>query len=400
MEPMSQGQFLLRARQRMGFRQEDAAQAIGVTRAMISYWESGRRIPNDRQLVALGDLYRTGMTALLTGEGLEDARDETEMLFRGADLDLPAGARPGVTEFRHFLDNYARLADVVGIGIHGLRQSPFISVKGAPSMAEARRKAEEVRAHLRIGLGPITDLDAMCELLGVTVYQAALGSDLTTTISGGFVDHPVVGFSILVNVEMTPGRRRFTVAHELAHALFHSGPKTKFVLSGTTKDVRERFADWFAGEFLMPTEGIRRVMEEHGRGTRVTDPVDVVHLQRYFNVSYATALVRLLQARIVSEEDFQKFKEVRSIALAEALGYEIDDEEHRQSADDWRLHRFPGRFLRMLRSAVESGAISVPTAAQLTDLSIDEIEELAGDQTFVGETDLREFDEFAATGVA
>jgi Zn-dependent peptidase ImmA (M78 family) len=61
------------------------------------------------------------------------------------------------------------------------------------------------------------------------------------------------------------------------------------------KDPRERFADIFAGESLMPTEGIRRVMEEHGFGPRITDAADVVHLQRFFNVSYATALVRRMR---------------------------------------------------------------------------------------------------------
>jgi Zn-dependent peptidase ImmA (M78 family)/transcriptional regulator with XRE-family HTH domain len=384
----------------MGYRQDDVAAALGVARAMISYWETDRRQPNDRQLAALGRLYRKSVAALLTGEGLETADEEAEMLFRGAEVDLPPGARPGIQEFRDFLDGYGRLAASVGVEIRGMQQSPFVEVKGSGSMDVARRKAEEVRAHLRSGLGPIADLDAICELLGVTVYRAALGSDLRETVSGGFFAHPVVGFSLLVNVEMTPGRRRFTIAHELAHALFHSGPKTKFILSGITKDPRERFADWFAGEFLMPTEGVRRVMEEHDIGPRITEPGEVIHLQRYFGVSYATALVRLRQGKFLSLADYRTFQSVRPVVFARALGYEIDDEEYIQESEDWRVRRFPGRFLRLLRLAVRGDHVSVPTAAKLTELSIDEIADLVGDQAFIGQEDRTELGEYEATGVA
>jgi Zn-dependent peptidase ImmA (M78 family) len=272
-------------------------------------------------------------------------------------------------------------------------------VSGAPSLDDARRKAEEVRAHLRAGLGPVADLDAVCELLGITVYRAALGSDLKETISGGFFAHPTIGFSLLVNVEMTPGRRRFTIAHELAHALFHSGPRVKFILSGTDKNPRERFADWFAGEFLMPIEGIRRVIEEHDMGAKITDPGSVIHIQRYFNVSYATALVRLRQGKFLSPASYEDFKSVRPVLFARALGYDTTDDEYIQDPDDWRILRFPRRFLRLLRTAVREDLVSASTAAQLTGLSLDEITELVGDQAFQGEQDRRELGEFEITGI-
>lgn len=41
---------LTKARERMGYRQDDAAAALGVTRVMISCWENRRREPGDPQL--------------------------------------------------------------------------------------------------------------------------------------------------------------------------------------------------------------------------------------------------------------------------------------------------------------------------------------------------------------
>lgn len=392
---------LVRARSESRLGQEDVAHALGVSRAMVSYWEAGTRVPNDRQLAALSRLLRTPISVLTGAEAPRPAPDVAAMLLRGAGQAVPDEALPGLREFVDFLDSYAELADAADAAIHGMRQSPFVSGAGFDSGDDARRKAEEVRAHLRIGLGPIGDIDAVCELLGVTVYRAPLGENLASTISGAFYAHPRVGFSILVNLDMTPGRRRFTVAHELAHALFHSDADT-YIVSTAGKPPRERFADSFAGELLMPTEGIRRVMEEQGFGPRIDDPSEVIQLQRFFAVSYVTALVRLRQARFLSQARFDEFKLVRPVLLARSLGFEIGEEEYRPRPELWRLERFPLRFRRLLRMAVRQGVLSAPSAAALTQLSIDEITELVsadvtGPQPM--EEERAELEQYAHSGV-
>lgn len=390
-----------RARSDSGLGQEDVANALGVSRAMVSYWEGGSRVPNDRQLAALSRLLRTPIAVLVGAEEPAPAPDVAAMLMRGADQDLPDEARPGLREFAEFLDSYAELADAARFPIRGMHESPFVSGVGFESADDARRKAEEVRAYLRVGLGPIGDIDALCELLGVTVYRAPLGLDLTHTVSGAFYSHPVVGFSILVNLDMTPGRRRFTIAHELAHALFHSA-SDRYIVSTSGKPPRERFADAFAGEFLMPTEGVRRIMEEHGFGPRIEDPAEVIHLQRFFGVSYITALVRLRQAKFLTQPRLEQFKEVRPVLLARSLGFEISEEEFGPRRDLWRLERFPPRFRRLLRNAVNHGVLSVPSAAALTRLSIDEVTELVTpDVGGPGSTEEErvELDEYEASGI-
>lgn len=394
---MSLGEQLTRAREAIAYPQEDVANALGVTRTMISYWESGKRRPNDRQLVALARLYGVEVRELLEGVSAEPTADLAQMMFRGSPQ-LSPEARRGLEGFVRFLHAYAQLADLLNFPIRGLHQSPFSLVPGFDSLEDARRKAEEVRAHLRLGIGPVGDLDAICELLGVTVYRVGLGPDLENAVSGAFLKHPTVGFSVLVNLEMTPGRRRFTIAHELAHALFHSDRHT-FVISGPTKDGPERFANAFAGEFLMPTEGIRRAMEEYGFGPQVGRPADVVHLQRFFRVSYATALVRLRQARSLTTRNFEVFKQIRPVLFAEQLGYEPSDEEYEQDVERWRVRRFPSKFLTLLRLAISRDAISIPTAANLTGLSIDEIEELVQEDQPVDEQTRAELAGFTAARV-
>lgn len=392
---------LVRARAASGLSQDDVANALGVSRAMVSYWEAGKRAPNDRQLAALSQLLRVSIGVLLGHEQPAPTPDVAAMLLRGADQEVPDEALSGLTDFVAFLDTFAMLARETKYPIRGMQQSPFLTTAGYESAEDARRKAEEVRAYLRLGLGPVGDIDTVCELLGITVYRANLGMDLTRTISGAFLKHPEVGFAILVNLEMTPGRRRFTIAHEIAHALFHSADN-RYLVSTAAKPPRERFADAFAGEFLMPSEAARRVMEEQGFGPRIEDPAEVIRLQRFFGVSYITALVRLRQARIVTQAQFDEYKLVRPVVLARSLGYEIGDEEYAPAPEKWRLERFPQRFRRLLRVAVSRGVISVPSVAAMTQLSMEEIADLVNEGVATvdhGADELAELREFEATGV-
>lgn len=372
---------LSRARELAGFTQDDVAAALGVARPMISYWETGARQPNGRQRLALERLYGRPIGADVDADVVGDVGpNHAEMLYRRAPGgELAAASKHGLRGFVDFLEFYGELIRSTQVDHRPMRQSPFMVAPGFESPDDARRKAEEVRAHLRLGLGPIVDVDDLCDLLGITVFRAAMGSDLeATAISGAFYKHPDVGFSIVVNLEMTPGRRRFTLAHEIAHALLHSDHDAA-VVSGAKKDPRERFADHFAAEFLMPTEGMRRALEEIGVRRKVTDPADAIHLQRFFNVSWVTTLVRLRQAKLVSVEHTQDWGRIRPVVFAQSLGYPVSQEELRQDPEAWGLHRYPRGFLRALRMALRQHLLSVETAADRTGVTVEEIANLAVD---------------------
>lgn len=368
---------LARARERARYSQDDVGAALGVSRAMVSYWEAGSRSPNDRQLASLARLYGVELSDLLEGRDAEPAGiDLTGMLLR-ADNAVDPESAPGLQEFVQFLERYAELSGLTKSRIRGMTQSPYIFRSKFSQKDDARRKAEEVRAHLGLGAGPISDADTVCEMLGITVYRAPLGGDLRKAPSGAFLNHPSVGFSILVNLDMTPGRRRFTVAHEIAHALFHSSEERWVISHG--RGPREDFADEFAGEFLMPSEGVRRFLEEAGMPPRITEDVDVIHIQRYFRVSFPTALVRLKQMNAITAATYRELRrEVRPVALARSLGYPIDPEEYQQDVERWRIRRFPRAFLRMLRHAVVSKVMSPPSAAAFAGLSIADVVQILG----------------------
>ncbi|MCY4107696.1 MAG: XRE family transcriptional regulator, partial [Chloroflexi bacterium] len=368
---------LRRARELSGFSQEDVGAVLGVSRAMVSYWESGTRKPNDRQRSALARLYGVRLASLAEGEAISERDGDMASMLLRADDEIAPAAVPGIREFGQFLDRFAELARILEEPVRSMTRSPFTHRAQYAQKDDIRRKAEEVRKLLGLGTGPIVDLDPVCELLGITVYRAHLGSDLTRVPSGAFFNHPEVGFSILVNLGMTPGRRRFTVAHEMAHALFHSHETNRVV--SRERNPLEAFADNFAGEFLMPREGVRRFMEEVGIDPRISEPADAIRIQRYFRVSWPTTLVRLKQMNAVTQATADRFEDsVRPLHLAQSLGYRVDEEELRQDPRRWRIRRFPRQFLRMLRTAVFNDLLSPMTAASFSGLSLPEIAGLMG----------------------
>ncbi len=102
---------------------------------------------------------------------------------------------------------------------------------------------------------------------------------------------------------------------------------------------RESFADAFVGEFLMPSEGVRRFVEEVGIPPRIVDATDAVHIQRYFGVSWPTALVRLRRMNVVTPDAYRRLRDsVRPVSLSRSLRNSIHPEEYAQDAGLWRIH--------------------------------------------------------------
>ncbi len=370
------GARLAAARERAGFSQEDVALVLRQPRPVISNWEGGQRQPSAHQLQKLAAIYRVDLENLVTS--VADDRPNLELLlFRDASSHLEATAKYEVQRFLRLLDDYGDLLDALRER-PGLTHAPLTIREGFQTKEDIRRKSEEARDFLRIGReGPVGDLPALLDVAGIALLLAPLGKDLVKSVSGAFVPHHRVGFAILVNSDTTPGRRRFTIAHELAHALFHGD--RPYIGFARRPEAAERFADLFAAEFLVPTASLRSVAERLGY-ERVIDIEVVVHLQRYFNVSYATMLSRLKAASLLKEEDRERLRNVQPVYVAQELGYEIEDEEWGLGRAEWSLDALPRRLVRLIRRAINDEILTISTAAEITGLAQDEIEELIADR--------------------
>lgn len=365
------------ARTRAGFSQDEVAALLRVQRPVVSYWESGERAPSSRQLSQLASIYRLELADLITDREPPVRPDFQALMFRDAASLLDAHGKFEIQRFLGFLDAYGGFLEALGEA-PGMQRSPLSVGAGFSSREDVRRKAEEARGFLRLGSGPIPDLSGVMDAAGIAVYRGPLGAHLDSTVSGAFVNHDTVGFAVLVNSQTTPGRRRFTMAHELAHALFHGDGVTVSVSFSGRREGQERFANAFAAEFLVPNAALRSAVEAFGVH-KVADAETVVHLQRLFGVSYAMMLVRLRAANLLTVSDDARLRRAQPVHLAQRLGYATDADEWEQDPERWGLACFPRRFLRLLRRALDEGLVTVSGAAAMTGLAIEDIEEFASD---------------------
>jgi len=369
---------LRKGRERAGLSQDTAAAAADISRVLLSYYETGRRPVPLRVATALARLYGTDLEGHNpTGN---EARGEagpgvdvSGILYRASPPALDDSARGGLTLFDRYLREYVELATELGRPLPGKGQSPFPAVTGSAAR-DAADAARQLRRYLNLAGGPLGDPFRVADD-HVLIWRLPLGEDLQGAPSGFFYNHPQVGFSIVINSDMTLGRQAFTVGHEMGHAFFHSRTVDVIVSMPGAELSRERFADAFAGELLVPGDELRRMVIEHAPWNGLTNPTTVVHLQRHFGVSYATLRVRLLQEHLIDRATFEELAQVSPSRLAQALGYPV----HPADMGDFTMHplaRFPSRMLVLVRGALEQGAITPGDAAETLGTSSEEIRQL------------------------
>lgn len=88
------GQRLREARMRAKLSQQQVADAVGVTRQMVSRWEKGDPLPNNDHWYKLGMLYGTCLSYLVYGPVL------SKLLTRPAGVDRPPAAREQALDLR------------------------------------------------------------------------------------------------------------------------------------------------------------------------------------------------------------------------------------------------------------------------------------------------------------
>ena len=359
------GTMLRSGRERAGLSQQAAAEAVGINETLLGRYEAGRRQPPLGVAAALARLYGTSIEALAAGEeGAEPGTGVTGILLRAAPRELAERARAGLRLFELRLAEYVELAREMSTALAGPGSTPLAPARTVGAK-EAAWAARELRRHLNLGSGALADpFGALGEQ--VLAWRLPLGEDL----DGFFYNHPQAGFCVAVNSEMTLGRQVFTLAHELAHACLHSKDHTAAVCMPGADRGRERFADAFAGEFLVPGDELRRVTGELSVFSELANPTLIVHLQRRFGVSFAILRLRLLQERLITAGEYDALAETSPSRLAQALGYPDD------AGGLHPLAAQPARVLLLVRAALERSAITAGDAAEVLGTGTEEVRQL------------------------
>jgi Zn-dependent peptidase ImmA (M78 family) len=156
------------------------------------------------------------------------------------------------------------------------------------------------------------DVDKIAEILKVKVSYDSLDDDIVGKIEFDDAQQPVITINTLEN--MYEPRRRFTLAHEIAHFCLHASRSSKFLdtkknmsRSGSYWDLYESQANTFAAQLLMPKnlvlsksrEIIQRYTDANGSDKIPADEF-LSQISQAFKVSTQAMEFRLKKLRILA----------------------------------------------------------------------------------------------------
>lgn len=329
------GRRLKEARTNCGLTQEAAAEAVGIARTAVVNIEAGKRSLSTLELSQFAKLYHRPVTYFF------EADDAS--LVEPADLIL-ARQLPGYQDNPLVKDAVAWCSELCRIGIELetlLGRRPRTSAPAYDLPAPQRTEdaieqgsfaAEEERRRLGLGFAPIADASDLISTQGIW----ASGVELPDEMSGLFLRHSSIRSIILVNYKHARPRKRFSYAHEYAHAILDRNMNAIVSTNNNSHDLIEKRANAFAATFLMPQAGVhwflglldkggasRRHLHVYDvageeevdserraapRSQRITFK-DVAMLAHHFGTSYESAVYRLRDLRVIKPSERQTLLE-------------------------------------------------------------------------------------------
>lgn len=261
-------------RREIGVSQTELAERCGLTRGSIANIESGRQRPTLHTLSDIAEALEADMLSLLSSlEG------NTGRAARGI------------------------LADVAVRALIRMVRSSSSEAAGESSpkpAEELEAKAGDLLQEAGMAQAPVP-VDQIAQYLGIQVDEADLGEEC----SGMLVrdeEFAVIG----VNANHHEHRKRFTIAHEIAHFVLHGGeayidepPHIDFraAYSGSGTQQEEKEANQFAAALLMPADQVRAAVAEQRVDPTRDD--ELTNLALRFKVSPQAMTTRLIYLGLI-----------------------------------------------------------------------------------------------------
>ncbi len=166
----------------------------------------------------------------------------------------------------------------------------------------------------------------------------------------------------------TPARQAFTLAHGVAHALFHHA-EVGVLCRILADDPLEKFADAFGEQFLVPGKVLRTCADELTRtaGRDGLQPADALRLANLFRVSFPTIVMRLASERILPHETAARWREIDGPELAQRLGVQPPAFVLSSGATG-PLNRYPVSVLATSAHAIERSRVPVERVAEVLEV--------------------------------
>jgi Zn-dependent peptidase ImmA (M78 family)/DNA-binding XRE family transcriptional regulator len=284
------GERLRSARKMAGMSMEALAQATGamVSKQAIGKYEMGQINPSSDVLLALAkalgvkvDYFFRSSQFTISGLAFRkkaklSRKEEDRIKYQTID----------------FLQKYIEIEKILNLS--HTADKPLIRRKKIRNHQDIEQAAADIRQSWNLGEAPIQQLTEMLEDKGFKIFEVET-SDNFVGLSGYAegMDIPVIA----VFKEGDCVRKRFTIAHELAHLLFD--------FTDCENDDHEKLCHAFAGALLLPQKVIR---EEFGGERKKLTEWELKKLKGIYGISMQAIMARARVLGLVSENTYRMFQ--------------------------------------------------------------------------------------------
>jgi Zn-dependent peptidase ImmA (M78 family)/transcriptional regulator with XRE-family HTH domain len=272
--------MIVLARESRGMKQNELAKAIAVTQGKISKYENGVLPITDDDIEAIAEAtdYATDFFFQIDkiyGLG-------SSFIFNRKRKNVPALVQKKVQALVNImLMQVNRLLRSAEIDHENTFRRLDIDDYGGKPVAVARA----TRSMWNVPLGPIANVTSLIESAGGIVVQLPFETNLIDAVHLWADGMPPM---FVTNSEIPGDRLRWTLAHEIGHAIMHKTP---------TEEV-ELQANEFASEFLMPKDEIKSHLYDLTLERAAT-------LKPYWKVSMAAIIRRAVDLNCISERRYR-----------------------------------------------------------------------------------------------
>ena len=158
---------------------------------------------------------------------------------------------------------------------------------------------------------------------------------------------------ICINSNMSKGRQRFTLAHELYHLLFEEDNGSIIICEDSNDDDSEIEANVFASYLIMTYEGLERYAKANNLNEWTLE--DIIRAEQYFQISHHAMLFRLKEHEFISLEECIELRSVQIGYSARINGF--SDSLYTPS-DESEKYLSLGKYIRSVEKAFNDDKIS------------------------------------------
>lgn len=275
----AQGETISTLRAALGLSQAELARAAGLAQTRLSRIEQGEERVGVDEIPSLA----AALDVLPSTLAADSSEFLSSRVFHRKKASLPVKAD------RRIRANAAVRRYQIQRALSG--SLPALSFEYRPLPADGtyspEDRAMELRRDLGLGSSPIENMTDVLEGAGVIVMAADLDTIKLDAIAGWPLDGPPI---VLVSTHAPGDRQRFTLAHELGHAIMHDG----------TGDDQEAEADRFGSAFLIPSSAALSELQNPTLSS-------LVALKAKWGVSIAALARRAKDLGIMSDREYREF---------------------------------------------------------------------------------------------